>query len=71
MAGKGGPAEGTKLLGRWHNTDWSGGFALIESDNPSSLYEGSVAWADVLEFHGHTVVEDAEAGAVLAKLFGK
>jgi hypothetical protein len=71
MTSKGAAPEGVKLLGRWHNTDGSGGFFLAETDNPSALYEGSNQWADLVDFHGHTVVEDAEAAAVLAKMFGK
>lgn len=71
MSGKGNPSAGLKMLSRWHNTDWSGGFALYETDNPSLLYENSAAWADVLEIHGNTVLEDAEVGPVLARVFGK
>ena len=65
------PQEGVKLLGRWHNTDFSGGFSLFESDNPAALYAGSAEWAELVEIHGQLVVEDAEAGAALAKVFGK
>lgn len=65
------PQEGVKLLGRWHNTDFSGGFALFETDNPAALYAGSAQWGDLLDLHGHVVIEDAEAGPVLAKFFGK
>ncbi len=71
MAGKGNPPAGLTLLGRWHNSDGSGGFALYETDNPSLLYESSAGWTDVLEIHGYTVLEDAEVGPVLARVFGK
>jgi len=30
-----------------------------------------VQWSDVLETHSHLVVEDAEAGAALAKRYGQ
>ena len=59
------------MLGRWHKTDMSGGFALLESDNPAALYAGAAQWGEVLEFHSHVVIDDAEAGPVLAKTFGK
>jgi hypothetical protein len=49
----------------------SGGVALYETDNPTALYAGAAKWADVLEFHSSIVIEDAEAGAVLAQVFGK
>ena len=70
LAGQATPEEGVKLLGRWHKTDMSGGFALYESNNPTALYTGAAKWADVLEFHSSVVIEDAEAGPVLAKVFG-
>jgi Protein of unknown function (DUF3303) len=64
-------AGGAKLLGRWHNADGSGGFSLVETDNPSALYENSAVWTDVLEIHSHSVVDDAEVAPLLAKVFGK
>jgi len=69
LAGQGNPPPGVKLLGRWHKTDMSGGFTLAESDNPSALYESAAQWADILEIHGNAVIEDAEAGPILAKVF--
>ncbi len=66
----GAPAqEGVTLLGRWHRTDGGGGYALYESDRPEQLYRGAMMWADVLTFDSHAVIEDAQAGAVLAALF--
>ncbi|WP_109485480.1 DUF3303 domain-containing protein [Occallatibacter savannae] len=63
------PQEGVTILGRWHRTDLSGGFVLFESNDPAAMYAGSAAWGPLVEFHGHVVVEDAEAGAALSKLF--
>ncbi|SCU74684.1 conserved hypothetical protein [Cupriavidus necator] len=33
------PPEGVKLLGRWTQTDLSGGFDLLETDDPKKLTE--------------------------------
>jgi Domain of unknown function (DUF3303) len=71
LAGKGAPAAGVTMLGRWHATDLSMGFTLYESNNPAAMYETAAMWSDVLELHSHTVIEDAEAGPVLAKVAGK
>jgi uncharacterized protein DUF3303 len=71
LAGQAAPVEGTTLLGRWHNADGSGGFALFETSSPEALYEGAVKWSDVLEIHGNVVVEDAAAGVSMAKYYGK
>jgi hypothetical protein len=71
LAGQAAPEPGVKLLGRWHKVDMSGGFSLYESDNAVALYAGAAKWSDVLDFQSSTVIEDAEAGPVLAQVFGK
>jgi hypothetical protein len=45
LAGHGVPPEGVTLLGRWHNTDCSGGYTLTESSNPQALFESAARWA--------------------------
>lgn len=68
---EGAPApEGATILGRWHKADLSGGFVLTESDDPATAYESAAQWADVLEIHVVPVIEDEQAGAILAKHFG-
>ena len=71
LAGGGQPEAGTTLLGRWHNADCSGGFALYETDDPVALYKGAAKWADLLELSSVAVIEDADAGPVLASLYKK
>ena len=58
-----------KLLGRWHKADLSGGCSLSESDSPAAVYQSAAKWVEVLEIHGGVVIEDAEAGPILAKVF--
>lgn len=69
LAGKATPPPGIKILGRWHKTGGSGGFTLSETDNPALLYEFAASWIDVLENHSNVLIEDAEAGPALAKIF--
>ena len=64
------PPPGLKLLGRWHRCDLSGGFSLWESDDPAAMYAFGLSWAEELQMTTHVVVEDAEAGAALAKRYG-
>jgi Protein of unknown function (DUF3303) len=71
LSGKATPGSGVKILGRWHKSDASGGYTLFEGDSPAALYEFAASWADVLETHSNVVVEDADAGAALAKIYGK
>src|ERR1700722_7130799 len=71
LAGEAVPEPGTTLLGRWHNVDLSGGFALYETDDPAALYRGSLKWADLLDLNTVAVIEDADAGPALAARFKK
>lgn len=71
LAGEATPPEGVKLLGRWHNTDCSGGFVLVECNDPVALYADAVKWADLLELNTVPVIEDGDAGPVLASRFKK
>jgi hypothetical protein len=71
LSGKAQPLPGTTLLGRWHKTDMSGGFTLSESNDPSALFEFAAMWADLIDIHSSVVIEDAEAGPILAKVFKK
>jgi hypothetical protein len=71
LSGKAQPTTGIKLLGRWHNTDLSGGFSLSETDDPAAAFAFSAEWSDVLEMHTYPVIEDAEAGPALAKRYGR
>jgi hypothetical protein len=69
LAGQGQPPEGVKLLGRWHKGDMSGGWVLIEADTAQAAFEYSAMWADVLSLQTTPVVEDAEGGPALARVF--
>jgi hypothetical protein len=71
LAGEAAPQEGVTLLGRWHKVDCSGGFSLYETDNPALLYKGSARWADLMELTVVPVIEDADAGPIMAAQFGK
>ena len=69
LAGEGAPQEGVKLLGRWHRVDGSGGFSLYETDRPEQLYRGALVWSELLELETYPVIEDDQAGPVLAEVF--
>ena len=71
LSGKGTPPESIKMLGRWHKVDGSGGYVLLETDDLPKLFEFSAFWSDVLEMHGSPIIEDADAGAGLAAVYGK
>jgi hypothetical protein len=71
LAGQAQPSEGVTVLGRWHKSDCSGGYTLFETNNPVAMYADAAVWADVIELRTVPVIEDADAGPVLAKTFGK
>jgi hypothetical protein len=70
LSGKVEDPKGVKVLGRWH-AQGARGWTLYETDNPVALFEASSAWADVLTIHSTVVIEDAEAGPILAGLLKK
>ena len=61
--------EGMKLIGRWHAPGSTRGWLLVEG-TIEDAYEHASEWADLLEMQVTPVVEDAEAGAIAAKVHG-
>jgi hypothetical protein len=71
LAGEAAAEPGTTILGRWHSVDLSIGFTLVESDNPIPHYTNSAKWSDILDIRTYMVLEDGEAGPILASVFKK
>ncbi len=71
LAGEAAPEPGTKMLGRWHSVDLSVGFTLTETDDPTMHYVAAAKWADIMDLRTYTVVEDSEAGPILASVVKK
>lgn len=64
------PPTGIKTIGRWHYADGSAGVHVFECDNAQLIRDFSQQWGDLLELETRPVVEDAEAGAAMAKHSG-
>jgi hypothetical protein len=64
---QGRPPKGVTLLGRWTRVDLSGGFDLLESDDPTAIAEFALAWSDLLELSVVPVVEDQGLNQVLTR----
>lgn len=62
------PPKGAKLLGRWTRADFSGGFDLLESDDPKALTEFALMWSDLMQLSIVPVVDDAELADVLTRV---
>ena len=63
--------DGMQLIGRWHAPGSVTGWALVESDDPKAIYEHAGQWAALLELEATPVLEDAEAGEALARVYGE
>ena len=61
------PPKGARLLGRWTRLDFSGGFDLLESDDPKALTEFALAWSDLMELTIVPVMEDQVLNQVLMR----
>jgi hypothetical protein len=62
------PPAGAMLLGRWTRVDFSGGYDLIESDDPKALAEFALMWSDLMHIEILPVLEDQSAAEVLQKI---
>jgi hypothetical protein len=61
------PPAGAKLLGRWTRADFSGGYDLIETDDPKTLVEFSLMWSHLMQIRVAPVLEDAELAEALSR----
>ncbi len=68
VSGKAAAPQGVTMLGRWHSVDLSTGFTLYETDDVTRLYAFSTGWADILDVKNYIVIDDSEAGPILASL---
>lgn len=62
------PPKGATLLGRWTRADFSGGFDLLESDDPQALAEFALVWSDLMELTIVPVLEDEQLVDVLRRI---
>ena len=62
------PPKGAKLLGRWTRADFSGGFDLLETDDPQGLAEFALMWNDLMELSITPVVDDGPLAEILQKI---
>ena len=57
------------MTGRWHGANGQG-FAIAESEDPKAIGEWVTEWREFMEIQITPVLEDADMGAVLQKLYG-
>ena len=62
------PPAGVNMIGRWHGLSGAG-CAVVESNDPKALYAWIAEWSEFLPLQTTPVLEDADAGAVLATLY--
>ena len=68
LQGGGAPPAGVKLIGRWHGMSGFG-FAVVETTDAKALYAWVAEWSEYLPLQTTPVLEDADAGAVLAAMY--
>lgn len=70
LHGGGAPApEGMEILGRWHAPGSSRGWVLMEGD-VTAIAHHMAEWGNLLELDVTPVLEDEQAGAAMAKVYG-
>jgi hypothetical protein len=71
LAGEAAPEPGVTHIARWFKVDGSGGVTITETDDATLLYKSATKWADLMELSISPVIEDAQAGPILAAWFAK
>lgn len=61
------PPASVKMIGRWHGMD-GGGFAVVETDDPKTLYAWYAEWLEFLSIRCTPCLEDGDTAAVLKSL---
>lgn len=59
------PPDGVTLLGRWTRADLSGGFDLLETDDPKKLAAFAYQWGDLMDLRVFPVVDGRELSEAL------
>lgn len=59
--------EGVRLLGRWTKADLSGGFDLLEADDPKALAAFAYQWSDLMQLKIVPIVEDQELAQAVSQ----
>ena len=62
------PPKTVKLIGRWTRADFSGGYDLLESDDPQALAGFALMWSDLMQLTIVPVLEDAPLAEVLDRV---
>jgi uncharacterized protein DUF3303 len=62
------PPKSVTLLGRWTRADFSGGFDLLETDDPQALAEFALMWSDLMDLTIVPVLEDQPLSEVLQRI---
>ncbi|MCW2652499.1 MAG: hypothetical protein JWR32_3475 [Mycobacterium sp.] len=63
------PPAGVTLLGRWFGMNGTG-FQVVETTDAKALFTYATQRSDVLHIEATPLVEDAQAGEVMASLYG-
>jgi len=61
------PTAGVTMLGRWHRAAGLAGFVLCESSDAEAIANWVYEWNDLLRFDVIPVIDDEQAGRVLAR----
>jgi Protein of unknown function (DUF3303) len=61
--------DGATSLGRWFGMNGKG-CMLVEASDPKPVFESVSEWQEFMQIEATPVLEDDDAGAIFAKLYG-
>lgn len=62
------PPQGVTLVGRWTRADLSGGYDMLETDDPKKLAEFAYRWSDLMDLEITPILDDAEFSEALKRV---
>ena len=65
----GAPYPRVKSFSRYHGPGSLEGWIIIETDNPTALYEHAAEWAEFMEWETTPIFKDEQIGPIVAKIY--
>lgn len=60
--------DGAEMIARWHDPASKRVWIVVDTPDSLTVQRWTARWSNFMEFQAHTVIDDAEAGAVLQEL---
>ena len=60
------PPAGVQMIGRWHDIAGRTGVSVVEASDATLLAKWALEWSDLMDLETRSVINDEQAGPLLA-----